>query len=352
MIVLGIESTAHTFSVAIVKKSKELYKTKKTASGAKVERQSGSIEVLANASDKYASTLEGYIPRKLADHHTEVFARLLQQALTDSRISISKIDAIAFSQGSGIGHCLHVGYVAAKTLSTALKVPLVPVSHSISHIEIGREFNCETSDPLVVYVSGGNTQILSLDKKNSKYHVYGETTDIGIGNFLDVLGRKLELKPSDAVGVVNAAQLASKYVEMPYTIRGMNLAFSGLLTYIEKKLIPQIKTNKLTKEEIAFSSQETAFAMLCEAVERALCHTNKKEILLCGGNARNARLQEMLKEICREHNVHFACTSFEYSGDQAAMIALTGIKMLESKCLLKCETPAQRLRTDVTHVCW
>ncbi|MDP3741685.1 MAG: tRNA (adenosine(37)-N6)-threonylcarbamoyltransferase complex transferase subunit TsaD [Candidatus Micrarchaeota archaeon] len=345
MKILGIESTAHTFSIAIAEK-KNREKGKK---GEKEEK----IKILSNVSDKYPSTLEGYIPRKLADHHAEVFSKLLKEAISKANISLSEIDAVAYSQGSGIGHCLHVGFVAAKALSSMLDVPLVPVNHSVGHIEIGKELYCKTNDPLVVYVSGGNTQIMTLDKTAKRYHVYGETIDIGIGNFVDVLGRTLKLTPPDAVGVVRAAEKGKQFIDLPYTVRGMNLAFSGLQTYIEKKVLPEVANGKYNVDDVAFSAQETAFAMLCETVERALCHTNKKEVLLCGGNARNQRLQEMLKSMADEHKVNFAVTSFEHSGDQAAMIALTGIKMLEAKCPdLKSTIPRQRFRTDASCICW
>ncbi len=350
MIILGIESTAHTFSIAIAEKQTREKKEK----GKKEKGNNGEkIQILSNATDKYPSTLEGYIPRKLADHHAEVFPKLLQEAILKSGVSLSAIDAVAYSQGSGIGHCLHVGFVAAKTLSSTLAIPLVPVNHSVAHIEIGKELYCKTSDPLVVYVSGGNTQIMTLDEKARRYRVYGETIDIGIGNFVDVLGRTMKLTPPDAVGVVKAAQNGKKFIDLPYTVRGMNLAFSGLQTYIDKKVLPGVASGKYAVDDVAFSAQETAFAMLCEATERALCHTNKKEVLLCGGNARNQRLQEMLRLMCDEHHVNFAVTSFEHSGDQAAMIALTGIKLLEAKCPdMKSAIPRQRFRTDVSCICW
>ncbi|MFH1247194.1 MAG: tRNA (adenosine(37)-N6)-threonylcarbamoyltransferase complex transferase subunit TsaD [Candidatus Micrarchaeota archaeon] len=340
MNVLGIESTAHTFSIAIAEKKE------------KGKEGNEKIEILSNVTDKYPSTLEGYIPWKLADHHASVFPQVLQEAITNAGVKSSEIDAVAFSQGSGIGHCLHVGFVAAKTISSTLNIPIVPVNHSVSHVEIGREFNCKTRDPLVVYVSGGNTQITCLNVKAKRYHVYGETIDIGIGNFLDVLGRTLNLEPPDAVGVVHAAAKGKQFIDLPYTVRGMNLAFSGLQTYIDKKVLPQVANHKYSADDVAFSSQETSFAMLCEATERALCHTNKKEVLLCGGNARNKRLQEMLRLMCEEHKVNFAVTSFEHSGDQAGMIALTAIKMLEAKCVPKDLTPRQRFRIDASCVCW
>ena len=339
MLTLGIESTAHTFSIAIVEK---------TARG-----KGGRFKVLSNVADKYPSTSEGYIPWKLADHHALVFPAVLEKALAAAHVQLKEISAVAFSQGSGLGHCLHIGYVAAKSIASLLRVPLVGVNHSVAHIEVGKEFNCTTSDPLVVYVSGGNTQIMALDRRAKRYHVYGETIDLGLGNFVDVLGRQLNLQPPDAVGVLTeAAKPGSRFVTLPYTVRGMNLAFSGLQTYIAKKLVPQVKSGKLSAADVCFSSQETAFAMLCEATERALTHTKKKEILLCGGNARNRRLQEMLRLVCAEHRVKFAVTGDQYSGDQGAMIALTGAKMLEAGCVSRDTTPRQRMRTDSAHVCW
>ena len=331
--VLGFESTAHTFSASIVK-----------ITGKK-------IEILSNVIDKFPATKQGFIPRELADHHALVFPVVLRTALNNAKVKISGISAVAYSQGAGIGHSLHVGYVAATSIATTLRVPVIPVNHGIAHIEITRK-DCKSKTPLVLYVSGGNTQILA--KQGDLYHVFGETMDMGVGNMLDNLGRLLELEIPDAVGVERAAtHKDAKYVECPYSVKGMNVSFTGLLTFTEKKLLPRIASKEITKSDICFSIQETAFAMLCEITERALCHTNASEVILCGGNARSKRLQEMLISMSEAHSVNVVIPPFEYAGDNAAMITYTAAKMIIYKTKLpKDISPEQKMRTDDAIINW
>lgn len=331
--VIGFESTAHTFSAAVVK-----------ITGKK-------IEILSNVLDKFPPSKQGFIPRELADHHAAVFPIVLRTALNDAHVKLEEISAVAYSQGAGIGHSLHIGYVAATSIAIALRVPLVPVNHGIAHIEITRK-DCATKNPLVLYVSGGNTQILT--KQKDAYHVYGETLDMGVGNMLDNLGRLLELEIPDAVGVASEAnKKGAKYVECPYSVKGMNVSFTGMLTYTEKKLVPLIKKKEITTSDVCFSIQETAFAMLCEITERALCHTDAKEIILCGGNARNKRLQQMLIAMSEAHGVKVVIPPFEYAGDNAAMITYTAAQMLIHKTKLpKDISPEQKMRTDDATVNW
>lgn len=308
MICIGIESTAHTLGLSVV------------------EEKNKRVRVLCNKAWKYPSTSEGYIPFKLAEHHSENAVELAEE-LKKTNV---KPDLIAYSQGPGIGNSLHVGFVIAKTLSFNYNAPLVPVNHAIAHIEIGKS-ECRAKNPLIVYVSGGNTQIIT---QNKRYEVIGETMDMGLGNMLDQLGRKLNLKPPDAVGVLKEAEKTKNLVMLPYTVKGMNFSFTGLLTAALK--------SKESKDRICYSAQEIAFSMLVEASERALCHTRNKEVLLVGGNARNRRLQEMMRMMSRQHNARFCVPSDEYCGDNAAMIALTGLMVEKTKSVI----PRQRMRVD------
>lgn len=337
MLVLGFESTAHTFGAAVVESSSP------NASLASREN----TRVLSNEVSKYPSLREGYIPRKMAEHHAKHCREAAAAALAKARVKLRELDAIAYSQGPGIGHCLHVGYIAAKALSSLLGIPLIPVNHALAHVEIGRWW-CEARDPLVCYIAGGNTQIAARMHVNGgwRYHVFGETLDIGLGNFLDLVGRKLELKPPDAVGVLNAAVKGRNFVELPYTVKGMNLAYAGMLTALERL------KGKTSDGDLCFSAQETAFAAFVEAAERCLCHTRNKEVLLCGGNARNRRLQEMLRLMSEEHRARFCATSDEYSGDQAAMIALTGLLQHLAGATYEDLKPRQRMRLDSQVMKW
>lgn len=335
MNVLGIESTAHTIGIGIV-----------SHHGGSVSKKN--TKVIANSFDRFASSRNGFIPRQLAEHHAKKFKSVLENALEEANISLREINAVAYSQGPGLGHCLHVGFAAANSLSLLADKKIVPVNHTVAHVVVGN-WSCGTTDPLVIYVSGGNTQIAALEgkKPNRHYRVFGETLDVGIGNFLDNVGRELSLSPPDAVGVMkNAAQWKSdELFELPYTVKGMDLAFSGLLTAVKKLA-------KEKKEKLCYSVQETAFAMLVEAAERCLCHTRKKKVLIVGGVAQNARLQQMLSLMCREQGARFAVVPSQYAGDNGAMIALTGLQMLLTAKNFGGAAPNQNLRIDRTRITW
>lgn len=293
MITLGIESTAHTLGIGLTSGNK----------------------VLANEMDTYKPENEGIIPRKAADHHEECFTRVLNSTLEKAKISMKEIDLIAFAQGPGIGAPLRMGVVAAKYLALKYKKKIIGVNHPYAHIKISELYG-GIPNPLVLYVSGGNTQIL-LEKEPFEFQILGETLDIGVGNLFDNFARKIGIKHASGAEL---AKLASKgkYIELPYTVKGMNLTFSGLLTNCESWM------SKYPKEDIAYSMMETAFAELCEATERALFLTKKKGLIVCGGVAQNQRLQEMLRKMCEEDGVKFGVAPNEFNRDNGAMIAYAG----------------------------
>lgn len=335
--VLAIECTAHTLGAAVVSKT----------GGGKVSLKNTSI--LSNEYDRYPALKEGFIPRKLADHHARVFRKVVDAALKKSGVELREIDAFAYSQGPGIGHCLHVGYVGANSLAQLCSKPLVPVNHTVAHSEVGRYW-FGFDDPLVVYVSGGNTQIAALaNEKGARfYRVLGETLDVGIGNFLDVLGRSIPgVKPPNAVGVINCANEADKteLLDLPYTVKGMDLAFSGLLTACLREI-----ANGKSRQQVCFSGQETALSMLIEACERALCHANKKQVLLVGGVAQNPRCQQMVQLMAKEHGCLVGVVPPALAGDNAGMIGVTAMQMLESGGVPESVEPDSNLRLDVTPI--
>ncbi len=293
LITLGIECTAHTLGIGIVEDGK----------------------VLSNIHDVYKPKNEGILPRKAADHHAEVFADVLKANLDAAGLSMEDIDLIAFSQGPGIGSPLSVGIAGARYLASKFKKEIIGVNHPYAHVEISKHLT-GLKKPLVLYLSGGNSQILVEEKE--WYHVLGETLDIGIGNLFDTFGRGIGLEYAHG-SVLESMANQGKYVELPYTVKGMNLVFSGLLTQAEKLF----KEGK-GKEDLAYSVMETAFAMSCEATERALFLTGKKELIICGGVAQNKRLQEMLKIMCKEDGIEFGVAPDEFNRDNGAMIAYAG----------------------------
>jgi glycoprotease/Kae1 family metallohydrolase len=298
MAVLGIESSAHTFGVGIVDNGK----------------------VVANAKAMYKIGSKGMIPKEVAGTHIKNAPMVIEEAMHEAGLRFSDIEAIGYTKGPGIGYCLHVGMLSAKTLAKKLNVPIIPVNHGIGHVEIAKN-RAKLKDPLALYVSGGNSQILKRYGMN--YKILGETFDVGIGNMLDSLARALGLYPAWGSTVEKTA-LEGSYVDMPYTVKGMDFSFTGMLTHASKM------RGKKSNRDICFSVQETAYAMLVEATERALLLTNSKELCVCGGVAQSKRLKEMLKGMADEHRVRFGYAEDTFNADNGAMIALVAEKMLAS----------------------
>jgi universal protein Kae1 len=298
---LGVESTADDFGVGI-----------STFKG----------EILANASSGYVPEEGGIHPREAARHHAEVADTVLREALSKAGITPRDLALIAFSQGPGLGPCLRTGATVARALAAYLDVPLVGVNHSVAHIEIGK-LKTGAQDPVTLYVSGGNTLVSAFD--SGRYRVFGETLDIALGNCLDVFAREAGLKHKRGMPLGAALEkLAAdgeKLISLPYVVKGMDISLSGLLTAATTLL----RKGEYRLEDLCYSLQENAFSMVTEVTERALAHTEKKEVLLTGGVAANRRLQSMLGIIAEEHDAKFNVVPREFATDNGAMIAWTGV---------------------------
>ncbi len=320
--ILGIECTAHTFGVGIVHKGK----------------------ILANIRDMYKPEKGGIIPLDAAKHHEKVAQTLYDQALKEANIKKKDIQALALSNAPGLAPCLIAGLKFAQEKARTLNIPIVPVNHCIAHLEIGQHEGAK--DPVLLYASGANTQIIAF--AGGKYRVFGETLDIGIGNFLDKFARSVSI-PFPGGPTIEKEALKGNYVELPYSLKGMDVSFSGLYT---KAL--QLSQKEVPLQNICFSLQETAFAMLIEAAERALAHTGKCELVLGGGVACNARLQEMCCIMCKERKAIFFCPKKEFLVDNGGMIAYTGELMFKAGVKRKADDVdiKPRERTDDVNVTW
>lgn len=300
--ILGIESTAHTFGVAVV--------------------QNGII--ISNVKDAYTTEKGGIIPTDAAEHHKKVSHVLLQRALDEAHIEEKDLKAIAFSQGPGLSPCLHQGLNLAKELALKLKIPIIPVNHCIAHQEIGEITGAK--DPVLLYASGANTQIIAY--ASGKYRIFGETLDLGVGNFIDTYARHTGLGFPGGPAIQNLALKGKKYIEIPYVVKGMDISLSGVLTNLKQKY----DSKKFTTEDLAYSLQETVFAMLVEVSERALAHTGKKELLIGGGVGCNTRLQEMCRIMCRNRqDTKFFAPPNSLLTDNGAMIGYLGEKIFRKE---------------------
>ena len=326
-LILGIESTAHTFGIGIVRDGK----------------------ILANVRKSYTTEHGGIIPMEASKHHVENSEKVYSEAIKEARINEKEIDAIAFSQGPGLAPCLIVGLKFVKNLSEKLKKPVVSVNHCVAHLEIGKTTGAK--DPVMLYASGANTQIIAYS--SGKYRIFGETLDIGIGNFIDNFARYIGMGFPGGPKIEKIAKKGEKYIELPYRVKGMDIALSGTLTNLKQK----VESKKYRNEDLSYSLQETVFAMLVEVAERALAHTGKKELLLGGGVGCNLRLQEMCEIMCKERGAKFFCPDRTLLIDNGTMIAFLGEIMFNSGIKIEANQIQKidikpRQRTDEVEVSW
>jgi len=299
MNVLGIESTAHTFGIGIVNEE----------------------EILANQKDMYEPEEGGIHPRKASEHHYGNAVHLLKQAYEEAELESEDIDAIAYSRGPGIPQCLEVGAVTARSLAQKHDIPLIGVNHCLAHISIGTR-TTEAEKPTTLYVSGGNTQIIQY--RNDKYRIVGETLDVALGNALDKLARTLGHPHPGGPEIEKLAEETDEIIVLSYTIKGMDLSYSGLVTESQRK------AGGASEEVISNSFQEHAYSAAIEALERAIAQEDSKEALLTGGVAMNSRLQEMITQMCDQRGAEAYVPPPEFLMDNGVMIAHQGLIELQA----------------------
>jgi N6-L-threonylcarbamoyladenine synthase len=337
--IIGIESTAHTFGVGVVDMSGK---------------------ILANVRDSYTTEEGGMIPMEVRAHHARVCDSVFEEALREAGVGEGDVECVAFSNAPGLAPCLLEGMDFAKKIAARLGVELVGVNHCVAHLVVGE--TCGARDAVMLYASGANTQVIAFE--GGRFRIFGETLDLGVGNFIDTIGRSMGLGfPSGP----KIEELAKRYeksgmrsedgaelLELPYVVKGMDVSFSGIQTKVRNLIL-----KGEDKGRLAFALQETVFAMLVEVAERALAHTGKGELLIGGGVGCNARLVEMCRIMCEERGCRLFFPPRDLLVDNGAMIGFLGLKMWRASQLAACRLPlaedvdiAPRERTDEVDVLW
>ncbi|KAM3690964.1 hypothetical protein ACJW31_09G160600 [Castanea mollissima] len=311
MIALGFEGSANKIGIGIV-----------TLDGT----------ILSNPHHTYITPPgQGFLPRETAQHHLQHIHPLIKSALKTAQITPDEIDCLCYTKGPGMGAPLQVAAVVVRTLSQLWKKPIV--------IEMGRIVT-GADDPGILYVNGGITQVIAYSE--GQYQILGETIDIAVGNCLDRFARVLTLsndpKPGYNMEHLNMGGLAKKgeqFIDLPYVVKGMDVSFIGILSYIE-------------------ATAETVFAMLVEITKKAMAHCDTTDVLIVGGVGCNERLQEMMRTMCSERGGKLFATDDRYCIDNGAMIAYTGLLAYAHGTVTPLEesTFTQRFCTDEVHAIW
>lgn len=323
--ILGIESTAHTFGVALIDENFRIVADSRSV----VKVESGS----------------GIHPQKAAEQLSSKAVKTLVEALKQSGVKLREVSGVAYSAGPGLGPVLRIGATISRAISYFYDKPIFPVHHAIGHIELAIKLT-NAKDPLVVLVSGGHTAITAFS--HGRWRIYGETLDITLGNLLDHFAREVGLPFPGGPVVEELASKASSFIELPYTVKGNNVVYSGLLSQALRM------AGRVKLEDLCYSLQEVAFSMLVEATERALVQLGRGEIVLTGGVASNKRLQEMMRDMAKVHGVRVLVSPSKFNSDNGVQIALIGLYMSECGSSVSVEEAVvkQRWRLDEVEIPW
>ncbi|GBE77925.1 O-sialoglycoprotein endopeptidase [Sparassis latifolia] len=346
-IALGLEGSANKLGAGIIRHGPD-----------------GSTTVLSNVRHTYITPPgEGFLPRDTAIHHREWALAVINDALNKAEISFHDIDCICYTKGPGMGAPLVSVALVARTLSLLYDKPLVGVNHCVGHIEMGRQIT-GARNPIVLYVSGGNTQVIAYSQQC--YRIFGETLDIAVGNCLDRFARVIDLSndPSPGYNIEQEAKKGKRLLSLPYTTKGMDISLSGILTSVESYTrdkryrqngpLSEGEVDIITPQDLCFSLQEVVYAMLVEITERAMAHIGSKEVLIVGGVGCNEHLQGMMGTMAKERGGQVFATDERFCIDNGIMIAQAGLlsyRMGFQTPLTK-STCTQRFRTDEVHVAW
>jgi N6-L-threonylcarbamoyladenine synthase len=333
-IILGIESSCDETAASII-----------------TENEQGIPKILSSIVSSQVDVHKefgGVVPELAARSHIEKIDSITKKAIDDSRIKIEDIDAIASTAGPGLIVCLSVGLSFGKAMASSLNKPFIAVNHLEGHA-LSPKLNSELNYPyLLLLISGGHTQFLSVQGLGS-YKRLGTTIDDAVGEAFDKTAKLLGIEfPGGPQIEVYAKKGDPNKYELPKPIfhkGGCNLSFAGLKTAV-LKISKQIKTDQ-EKYDLAASFQKTIEEILYKKSKIAfeefkkMNTTSKNKFVVAGGVAANKRIREVLTILCKEEDFEAIFPPINLCGDNAAMIAMVGLEKFKLKQFSELDSPAK-----------
>ena len=321
--VLGIESSCDETAASII------------------QEESGKIKILSNiVSSQFDIHKEfgGVVPELAARAHVEKIDLIVEKAISESKIKLNEVDAIAATAGPGLIVCLTVGLNFGKTLAASLNKPFIAVNHLEGHA-LSPKLNNNLDFPyLLLLISGGHTQYLYVEGLG-KYKRLGTTIDDALGEAFDKTAKIIGIEFPGGPKIEKYASKGDKNkFDLPKPILnkgGCNLSFAGLKTAI-LRLQSEIK-NEQDKFDLAASFQKTIEEILVKKTKNAFeIYLNKKKnmkrtFVVAGGVAANLGIKTKLIKLSEEHKFECLFPDISLCSDNAAMIALVGLEKFKIK---------------------
>mgnify|MGYP000303655377 CR=1 FL=1 len=311
--ILGIESSCDDTSAAVIRNNKIL------------------SNVIANQ-DVHAK-FGGVVPELASRAHQQNIVPVVQQALAQANISKKDLSAIAFTKGPGLMGSLLVGTSFAKSLSIGLGIPLIDTNHMQAHILSHFIDEEDTKAPpfpfLCLTISGGHTQIVKI-KDHFTMEILGETIDDAVGEAYDKSAKILGLPYPGGPLIDKYAQLGNPkaYLFTKPKVGDLDFSFSGLKTgilyFIQKEVRKNRNFIKENLNNICASIQHTIVTILMDKLKNSVKQTGIKQVAIAGGVSANSEIRKRLQHAKKHFGWQTYIPKFEYTTDNAAMIAVTG----------------------------
>ena len=296
----------------------------------------------------------GVVPELASRAHQQNIIPVVHQALKKAGISKEELSAVAFTRGPGLLGSLLVGTSFAKGVSTALDIPLIEVNHLQAHVlaHFIKEDDKDESHPnfpfLCLLVSGGNSQIIKV-QSYSKMEIVGQTIDDAAGEAFDKCAKVMGLPYPGGPIIDKLAKEgdADKFKFNKPRIDGYDYSFSGLKTSFLYFLRDEMKKDadfiENSREDLSASLQKTIIEILMDKLRHAAKDTNINEVAVAGGVSANSGLRTAFEEHAKQYGWKIHIPKFEYTTDNAAMVAITGYyKYLDGEFTDKSVTPYAR----------
>jgi N6-L-threonylcarbamoyladenine synthase len=316
MNVLGVESSCDETSAAVISND----------------------ELRANliSSQDFHNKYGGVVPELSSRAHLQIITPLIKEALRKAHLGLEEIDLVCATAGPGLIGALIVGLTFAKGLAYSLKKTFVPVNHIEGHIYSGFLMEDKPDFPyLAVVVSGGHTLLL-LVKSFTKIIKLGSTVDDAAGEAFDKVAKMLGMGYPGGPKIQKAAMLGDRN-KIDFPVAELkdhnNFSFSGLKTSVLRfiqKNYPDKKIPMNDLNDIAASFQYAVVRALLKNARKALETFDVNSISLVGGVAANSEIRESFIDLAKEFRKKIVIPRLEFCGDNAAMIALRGLKLFEA----------------------
>lgn len=319
-LVLGIETSCDETGIGIVRGNQLL------------------ANVISSSMDEHAR-FGGVVPEIAARAHLEALRPTMTRALEEAGITLDQIDAIAVTNGPGLGGALMVGVGAAKALAVATGKPIYAVNHLVGHVGVDVLERGELELPTIaLLVSGGHTSLLLVRNLLDDVELLGETIDDAAGEAFDKVARVLGLKYPGGPEIDRAAADGDpKAIRFP---RGLTLpkdmaehrydfSFSGLKTAVARHVeLAESKGEDFSRADVAASFREAVVDVLVNKAVNACLDHGVPRLLLGGGVVANRRLREYAAEQCEKHGIELRIPAFSLCTDNGAMIAALGAQLI------------------------